>query len=123
MKLGSQELRTTRTEWKRQLWLAIGGITVVVLAAAVFTLGSLDIPVHPAQGNTLVVFFALSSFIFAALLVFALILARSLLKLWAEKRSGKMGSRFKAKMVLGALGISLTPLLFLFFFSRGIYEV
>jgi two-component system, NtrC family, nitrogen regulation sensor histidine kinase NtrY len=112
--------RTDRAEWKRQLWITVGGITVVVLAAAVFTLGSLDIPVHPAQGNTLVVFFALSSFIFAALLVFALILARSLLKLWAEKRSGKMGSRFKAKMVLGALGISLTPLVFLFFFSYAL---
>lgn len=120
MKFGGQELRTARSEWKRQLWLAIGGITVVVLAAAVFTLGSLDLPVHPAQGNTLVVFFALSSFIFAALLVFALILTRSLLKLWAEKRSGKMGSRFKAKMVLGAMGISLTPLLFLFFFSYAL---
>jgi len=112
--------RSERAEWKRQLWLAVGGITVVVLAAAVFTLGSLDIPVHPAQGNTLVVFFALSAFIFAALMVFALILARSLLKLWAEKRSGKMGSQFKAKMVLGALGISLTPLLFLFFFSYAL---
>jgi len=112
--------RAERAEWKRQLWLTVGGITVVVLAAAVFTLGSLDIPVQPAQGNTLVVFFALSAFIFAALMVFALILIRSLVKLWAEKRSGKMGSRFKAKMVLGALGISLTPLLFLFFFSYAL---
>ena len=117
---GGRGLKAERAEGKRQLWLTVAGITVVVLAAAVFTLGSLDIPVHPAQGNTLVVFFALSAFIFAALMVFALILARSLLKLWAEKRSGKMGSRFKAKMVLGALGISLTPLVFLFFFSYAL---
>jgi two-component system, NtrC family, nitrogen regulation sensor histidine kinase NtrY len=120
MNFEGKEVRTARAEWKRQLWLTVGGITIVALAAGVFTLGSLDIPLHPTQGNTFAVFFALSTFIAAALLVFALILARSILKLLAERRSGKMGSRFKAKMVMGAIGISLLPIIFQFFFSYAL---
>ena len=92
----------------------------MLLTAAVFTLGSLNIPLHPQQGNEFVVFFALSTIIVAALLVFSLILTRSLVRLWAERRSGQLGSRFKVKMVLGAMGVSLLPVGLLFFFSYAL---
>ncbi len=55
-----------------------------------------------------------------AFLVFTLILSRSLLRLWAERRSGQLGSRFKVKMVMGAMGMSLLPVVFLFFFSYAL---
>jgi len=112
--------RQQQSQWKRQLWLTIGGLVVAMLAAAVFTLGSLKIPLHPEQDNAFLIFFALSTFIAAALLVFTLILARNLLRLWAERRSNQMGSRFKAKMVAGAMGVSLLPVVFLFFFSYSL---
>jgi len=105
---------------KSDLWMAIGGVVVVLLAAAVFTLGSLNIPLRPQQGNAFVVFFALSTLIVAALLVFSLILTRSLVRLGAERLSGQMGSRFKVKMVFGAMGVSLLPIVFLFFFSYAL---
>jgi two-component system, NtrC family, nitrogen regulation sensor histidine kinase NtrY len=112
--------RQQQSQWKRQLWLTVGGLVVAMLAAAVFTLGSLKIPLHPEQDNAFLIFFALSTFIAAALLVFTLILARNLLRLWAERRSHQMGSRFKAKMVAGAMGVSLLPVVFLFFFSYSL---
>ena len=93
---------------------------MALLTAAVFTLGSLNIPLTPRQGNAVAILFALSTFIAALLLVFTLILSRSLLRLWAERRSGQMGSRFKVKMVLGAMGVSLLPVVFLFFFSYAL---
>jgi len=93
---------------------------VALLTAAVFTLGSLNIPLTPRQGNAVAILFALSTFIAALLLVFTLILSRSLLRLWSERRSGQMGSRFKVKMVLGAMGVSLLPVVFLFFFSYAL---
>ena len=64
--------------------------------------------------------FAVSVFIFAAFFVFTLILLRSLVRLWAERRSGQLGSRFKTKMVLGAMGVSLLPVVFMFFFSYAL---
>ena len=109
-----------RSKKKRQLWLTIGGVVVAMLAAAVFTLGSLSIPLRPEEGNTFVIFFALSTIFAAALLVLSVILARSLLRLWAERRSGQIGSRFKVKMVLVTLAISSLPVIFLFFFSYAI---
>jgi PAS domain S-box-containing protein len=110
----------TPSNRKQQLWLIVGGIAVVLLTAAVFTLGSLNTPFHPEQGTTFAVFFALTVIIGSALLVFSLILSRMLLRMWAERRAGQMGSRFKAKMVLGAMGVSLLPVVFLFFFSYAL---
>jgi two-component system nitrogen regulation sensor histidine kinase NtrY len=110
----------TPSNRKQQLWLIAGGIAVVLLTAAVFTLGSLNTPFHPEQGTTFAVFFALTVIIGSALLVFSLILSRMLLRMWAERRAGQMGSRFKAKMVLGAMGVSLLPVVFLFFFSYAL---
>jgi PAS domain S-box-containing protein len=109
-----------RSKRKEQLWLTLGLIAIVLLAAAVFTLGSLNIPLHPEQENGLVILFALSTFMFAALLVFTLIMIRSLVRLWSERRDRQIGSRFKAKMVLGAMGVSLLPVMFLFFSSYAL---
>ena len=109
-------MKQLQKSWK----LAIGGVIVVVLAATVFTIGSLRIPLHPEQENSLVVFFALFTVIGLALLVLTLILLRSMVRLWAERRSGQMGSRFKVKMVLGAMGVSLLPVVFMFFFSYAL---
>jgi two-component system nitrogen regulation sensor histidine kinase NtrY len=102
---------------KSQLWLGFGGAFVVLLLAAVFTLGSLSVPFEPREWNDLVILYALSTFIFAALLVFGLILTRTLLHLWAERRAQQLGSRFKTKMVLGAMAVSLLPLIFMFLIS------
>jgi nitrogen fixation/metabolism regulation signal transduction histidine kinase len=109
-----------RSKQKRRLWLTLGLVAIVLLAAAVFTLGSLNIPLHPEQESGLVVLFALSTFMFAALLVFTLIMMRSLVRLWSERRNRQIGSRFKAKMVLGAMGVSLLPVMFLFFSSYAL---
>ena len=76
---------TTATR-KQRVWLITGGIAVVLLTAAVFTLGSLSTPFHPEQGNEFLVFFALSTFLGAALLVFGLILLRSLVRMATERR-------------------------------------
>ncbi len=94
-------------------------MVVVLLAAAVLRWARSN-PSAPGRRSSFLILFALSTFIAAALLVFTLILSRSLLRLWAERRSGQLGSRFKGKMVIGAMGISLLPVVFLFFFSYAL---
>jgi two-component system, NtrC family, nitrogen regulation sensor histidine kinase NtrY len=100
----------------RRVWLAVGGLIVALLAAAVFTLGSLDTPFHPPSA----MLFAATLFVVTAFLVFGLVLARSLVKLWSEQKRRQLGSRFKTRMVLGAMAISLIPVVFLFFFSYAL---
>ena len=110
----------TLRQRKTKLWLGFGGLLVVLLLAAVFTLGSLNMPFEPRHWNEVVILYALSAIIVAALMVFGLILTRTLLRLWAERRAEQLGSRFKTKMVLGAMAISLLPVLFMFYVSYGL---
>jgi PAS domain S-box-containing protein len=110
----------TLRERKTKLWLGFGGLLVVLLLAAVFTLGSLNLPFELRHWNEVVILYALSAIIVAALMVFGLILTRTLLRLWAERRAQQLGSRFKIKMVLGAMAISLLPVLFMFYVSYGL---
>src|SRR5208283_2928530 len=61
-----------------------------------------------------------SCFITAALLIFGLILTRSIVRLWAERSKEELGVRFKTKMVVGAMAISLLPVVFMFFVSYSL---
>src|SRR5262249_458806 len=63
---------------------------------------------------------ALSAFIFVAFVIFAFILARILLKLYMERRQQQLGARFKTRMVVAFLSLSLLPVCFLFFFAYGL---
>ncbi len=97
----------------KQRWtLGIGAALLTLLLAAVFTFGSLDVPFEPKN--------AVSSLITAALLVFLLILTRTVLRLWAERSKEQLGARFKTKMVVGAMALSLLPVLFMFFVSYSL---
>jgi two-component system nitrogen regulation sensor histidine kinase NtrY len=104
---------------KREWWpIGVGGVIVLLLAAAIM-LGSFKLP-EPGQRSASMVLLGVSILIVLSLLICALVLARYLLKLAAERRSGLLGSRFKVKMVLGAIGVALLPLVALFFFSYAL---
>jgi two-component system nitrogen regulation sensor histidine kinase NtrY len=105
------------TSRKSQLLLGLGGIAIVFLLASVFTLGSLTLP-FPSMDQ--VVLYALSMFLVAALVVFLFVLARTLVRLGAERLAHKPGSRFKTKMVLGAIAVSFLPVIVLFFVSYAL---
>jgi PAS domain S-box-containing protein len=107
-------------ESKQRWGLAIGGILLTLLLAAVFTFGSLDVPFEPKSWRAVMMLYAVSSFITAALLVFGLILARTTLRLWAERSSEQLGARFKTKMVVGAMALSLLPIVFMFIVSYSL---
>jgi two-component system nitrogen regulation sensor histidine kinase NtrY len=110
----------SRLDSKQRWGLAIGGILLTLLLAAVFTFGSLDVPFEPKSWRAVMALYAVSSFITAALLVFGLILARTTLRLWAEQSREQLGARFKTKMVVGAMAISLLPIVFMFIVSYSL---
>src|SRR5260370_2241818 len=105
----------------KQRWtLGIGAMLLALLLAAVFTFGSLDVPFEPKNWREAMALYAVSSFITAALLVFLVILTRTVLRLWAERSKEQLGARFKTKMVVGAMALSLLPVLFMFFVSYSL---
>ena len=98
----------------------VGGILLTLLLAAVFTFGSLDVPFDAGSWRVAIPLYAVSSFITAAALVFGLILTRSILRLWSERSKEQLGARFKTKMVVGAMALSLLPVVFMFFISYSL---
>ncbi len=110
----------SRLETKQRWGLAIGGILLTLLLAGVFTFGSLDVPFEPKSWRAVMLLYAVSSFVTAALLVFGLILARTTLRLWAERSREQLGARFKTKMVVGAMALSLLPIVFMFMVSYSL---
>src|SRR5258705_9151283 len=110
----------SRLDSKQRWGLAIGGIMLTLLLAAVFTFGSLNVPFEPKSWRGALVLYAVSSLIPAAFLVFGLILARTTLRLWAERSREQLGTRFKTKMVVGAMAISLLPIIFMFIVSYSL---
>src|ERR1700719_5116928 len=110
----------SRLDSKQRWGLGIGAALLTLLLAAVFTFGSLDVPFEPKNWREAMALYAVSSFITAALLVFGLILARTTLRLWAERSREQLGARFKTKMVVGAMAISLLPIIFMFIVSYSL---
>jgi two-component system nitrogen regulation sensor histidine kinase NtrY len=100
--------------------LIVGGLTLALLLAAIVTLGSLRMPFEPGSPAALLILFSVSVFVVIAFLVFGFVLLRNLLRLWADRRAGQMGSRFRTKMVFGAMGISLLPVALLFVVSYAL---
>jgi two-component system, NtrC family, nitrogen regulation sensor histidine kinase NtrY len=105
---------------RSRIRLVVGGVLISLLLAAVFTFGSLDVPFEPNSWNEVVVLYAVTSFITAALLVFGLIFIRSFVRLRMETSKAQLGARFKTKMVLGAMAVSLLPVIFMFFVSYSL---
>jgi two-component system nitrogen regulation sensor histidine kinase NtrY len=108
------------TDKQFRVRLALGGVLVTLLLAAVFTLGSLDVPLEPKSWREVIPFWAISSFIIAALLIFGLIVLRNIVRLLVERSKEQLGARFKTKMVIGAVAISLLPVIFMFFISYAL---
>src|SRR5208282_4336676 len=86
----------------------------------IITLGSLRMPFEPESPTALLILFSVSVFVVIAFLVFSFVLLRNLVRLWADRRAGQMGSRFRTKMVFGAMGISLLPVALLFVVSYAL---
>jgi two-component system, NtrC family, nitrogen regulation sensor histidine kinase NtrY len=101
----------------RHRWsLAVGGVFLALLLGAVFTFGSLDVPFEPSNWRAVISLTAVSSFIFAALIIFGLIFFRTVVRLLIERSK----ARFKIKMVVGAMTLSLLPVVFMFFVSYSL---
>ncbi len=110
----------SRLDSKQRWSLVVGGLLVTLLLAAVFTFGSLEVPFQPKSWRAMMPLFAVSCFLTAALIVFSLILGRTILRLWAENSREQLGARFKTKMVVGAMAISLLPIIFMFIVSYSL---
>src|SRR5579862_2492567 len=71
----------------------------------------------PATAAQTFVFWAVSTLIFLLTVTLGFMLFRTGMRLYIERQSNREGSRLKSKLVIGALALSLLPVVFLVLFS------
>ncbi len=100
---------------KRNLLITLGFLFLVGAANLV------DIGVYapdlPLASN--ITIFALLNLNLIVLLLLVVLLFRNLVKLWFERRQNVIGARFKAKLVLSFLALSLAPALLIFLIASN----
>jgi two-component system nitrogen regulation sensor histidine kinase NtrY len=94
--------------------LAIG---LALLFWVLLSLTSFDLPLNPGTNQQLLFFASLSALIFLLFVALTFVLARNLLKLFAERRLGVLGSKFRTRLVVGSLLLSFLPVIGMFFFA------
>jgi len=99
--------------------LAIG---IALLFGILLSQSSFDQPafLNPDGNQQLLIFAALSALIFLLFVALTFVLARNLLKLFAERRLGVLGSKFRTRLVVTGLLLSFLPVIVMFWFAYGL---
>jgi two-component system, NtrC family, nitrogen regulation sensor histidine kinase NtrY len=114
-------IRSEESSRRRRTALIVLAIIIFLLLFVVSSQQAFDLTfLRPTTSEQTLIFSALSALIFLLLVALMVVLVRTLLKLFAETRGGVLGSKFRTKMVLGALVLSFGPVLFLFMFAYGL---
>jgi two-component system, NtrC family, nitrogen regulation sensor histidine kinase NtrY len=110
----------TKTSGRRKAVIGLG-IGAFLLLAILVAQASFNLKFISPDSNEQLLFFAgLSGLIFLAFVALTVVLARNLLKLYAERRQGVAGSKFRTRLVVVSLLLSFLPVLAMFWFSYGL---
>jgi two-component system, NtrC family, nitrogen regulation sensor histidine kinase NtrY len=113
----------TRNKASRKKVITLLAIGIVVSFGILLSQSSFDLPFLNAdtqQRFPLLFFAALTILIFLLFVALTFVLARNLLKLFAERRLGVLGSKFRTRLVVGGLLLSFLPVIMMFFFTYGL---
>ncbi|HTZ84977.1 MAG TPA: ATP-binding protein [Candidatus Acidoferrales bacterium] len=116
----SPSTRPPKTSYRKQVIILLS-ISVFLLLAILVSETAFDLKfLNPGNNQDIVVFSALSALIFLLFVALTFVLMRNLLKLFAERRLGVLGSKFRTRMVAGALLLSSLPVVVMYWFAYGL---
>ena len=96
-------------------------IAAFLLLAILVSQASFNLKFISPDSNQQLFFFAgLTGLIFFSFVALSVVLGRNLLKLYAERRQGVAGSKFRTRLVVVSLLLSFLPVIALFWFSYGL---
>jgi two-component system nitrogen regulation sensor histidine kinase NtrY len=109
-----------KTSHRKQVIILLA-ISVFLLLVILVSQTAFDLTfLRPGNNQDIVVFAALSALIFLLFVALTFVLMRNLLKLFAERRLGVLGSKFRTRMVAGALLLSSLPVMVMYWFAYGL---
>jgi two-component system, NtrC family, nitrogen regulation sensor histidine kinase NtrY len=110
----------SKTSGRRKAVVALA-IVIFLLLAILVLQASFNLKFISPDSNQELLFFAgLSGLIFFAFVALTVVLGRNLLKLYAERRQGVAGSKFRTRLVVVSLLLSFLPVIAMFWFSYGL---
>lgn len=114
--------RLTERGRRRLTKVIILSIVVLLLMLSLIAQGGFNLTpfVTPDTAAETLLLYALSTLNFLAFVTLLFVLLRNVLKLVRERRASRPGSKFKLRLVSYAIGLSLLPVLLLFFFAFGL---
>src|ERR1700758_4784193 len=116
----STSIPPEKTSHRKQVIILLA-ISVFLLLAILVSQTAFDLTfLRPGNNQDIVVFAALSALIFLLFVALTFVLMRNLLKLFAERRLGVLGSKFRTRMVAGALLLSSVPVMVMYWFAYGL---
>jgi two-component system, NtrC family, nitrogen regulation sensor histidine kinase NtrY len=114
-----QELRRRSRDTR---WVAGTLAVLFVVLVVLYYLVQRGRELPAALVTNQVLLFALRNLNALLILVIFFVLGRNLIKLWIERRSRVLGSRFKTKLVATYIGLSLVPVLVLFLYASELLQ-
>src|SRR5258708_11082437 len=109
-----------KTSGRRKAVIALA-IGAFLLLAILVLQASFNLKFISPDSNQELLFFAgLSGLIFFVFVALTVVLGRNLLKLYAERRQGVAGSKFRTRLVVVSLLLSFLPVIAMFWFSYGL---
>src|SRR5215475_8155268 len=112
--------RPPRRSDRKQVIILLS-IAVIALFVVLASQTAFNNTILQAETNQqAIVFYALSLLISLLFVALTFVLARNLLKLFAERRMGVLGSKFRTRMVAGALLLSFVPVMVMYWFAYGL---
>ncbi len=109
-----------RLDRRKLLTLALG-VSLLILFCVLATLNAFNNRfLNPSTTLEILLFTGLTALAFLLFVGILVLLARNLLKLYADQRSRVLGSRLRTRMLWGAILISLVPIAFMVTFSYGL---
>ena len=109
-----------KTSGRRKAVIALA-IGAFLLLAILVLQASFNLKFISPDSNQELLFFAgLSGLIFLVFVALTVVLGRNLLKLYAERRQGVVGSKFRTRLVVVSLLLSFLPVIAMFWFSYGL---
>jgi len=109
-----------RTSGRRKAVIALAIAAFLLLAILVLQASFNLTFISPDSNQELLFFAGLSGLIFFAFVALTVVLGRNLLKLYAERRQGVAGSKFRTRVVVVSLLLSFLPVIAMFWFSYGL---
>lgn len=102
---------------RKKLVIILSAVSLV-LFGLLLAQTSFDLPfIRPSNNQQRLFFGALSALVFLLFLTLTFVLLRNLIKLFAERRLGVLGSKFRSRLVVGSLLLSFIPVIVMFYFS------